>query len=107
MVLLITDGLEHEVISQLQAEMARLALHVRQFIRLNQLLRWDQFPPQAAGICAMLPHVPFFATYHNLDSLQELSDGLRDWYSSDHKKRLKGCYNEHIAALGRIGGGIT
>ena len=86
MVLLITGGLEREGIIQLEVEMANLLLQLRWFISLTQFLRWDQFPPQAAGICTMLPNVPFFIVCHNLDSLQELYDDLRDGFSSDHKK---------------------
>ena len=89
-VLLITDVLEREGITPLEVEMARLVLQARWFTRLNQLLRWDQFSTQAAGICATLSHVLFFAACRNLDSLQELSDGLGDGFSSDYKKRLKG-----------------
>ena len=89
-VLLITDGLEREGIIQLEVEMARLALQTSNLIWLNPLLRWDQFSPQAAGIRAMLPHVSSFVACHNLDSLQELSDGLRDGLRADHKQRLIG-----------------
>ena len=89
-VLLITDGLEREGIDQLEAEMARLALQTRELIWLNPLLRWNQFSPQAAGIRTMLPHVSSFVACHNLDSLQELSDGLRNGLCADHKNRLMG-----------------
>jgi uncharacterized protein with von Willebrand factor type A (vWA) domain len=89
-VLLITDGLERDGIVQLEAEMARLALQTRELIWLNPLLRWDQFSPQAAGIRTMLPHVSSFVACHNLDSLQELSDGLRTGLRADHKNRLMG-----------------
>ena len=89
-VLLITDGLEREGITQLEAEISRLALQTRELIWLNPLLRWDQFSPQAAGIRAMLPHVSSFVACHNLDSLQELSDGLRNGLHADHKTRVMG-----------------
>ena len=89
-VLLITDGLEREGIAKLESEMARMALQTRELIWLNPLLRWEQFSPQAAGIRAMLPHVSSFVACHNLDSLQELSDSLRNGLHADHKKRLIG-----------------
>jgi len=38
----------------------------------------------------MLPHVSSFVACHNLDSLQELSDGLRTGLRADHKNRLMG-----------------
>ena len=89
-VLLIMDGLEREAITQLQAEIARLTLRARELMSLDPLLRWDQFLPQTAGICTMLPHLPFFIVCRNLDSLQELYDDLRDGFNSDHKKNLVG-----------------
>lgn len=89
-VLLITDGLEREGIAKLESEMARMALQTRELIWLNPLLRWEQFSPQAAGIRAMLPYVSSFVACHNLDSLQELSDSLRNGLHADHKKRLIG-----------------
>ena len=89
-VLLITDGLEREGIAKLESEMARMALQTRELIWLNPLLRWGQFSPQAAGIRAMLPYVSSFVACHNLDSLQELSDSLKNGLHADHKKRLIG-----------------
>ena len=40
-VLLIRDNLEREAITQLQAEIARLALGARELMWLHLLLRWD------------------------------------------------------------------
>ena len=49
-VLLITDGLARESVTQMEVEMARLALESCGFISLNQLIRWNELSPQAAGI---------------------------------------------------------
>lgn len=87
-VLLVTDGLERDGISELQFEIKRLALQTRHLIWLNPLLRWDQFSPKAEGIRAILPHVSSFIACHNLDSLQELSDHLSMQSHENHRSRL-------------------
>ena len=86
--LLVTDGLERDGISELQIEIKRLALQTRHLIWLNPLLRWDQFSPKAEGIRAILPHVSSFIACHNLDSLQELSDHLSMQSHENHRSRL-------------------
>lgn len=75
-VLLITDGLEREETSGLEAEMERLAKSCRRLIWLNPLLRFEGFEPRARGVRAMLPYVDDFRAVHNLDALEDLCEIL-------------------------------
>ncbi|WP_284616262.1 vWA domain-containing protein [Aquabacterium humicola] len=76
-VLLISDGLEHGDTQPLAFEMERLRKSCRRLIWLNPLLRFERFEPRAGGIKAMLPHVDRFLPAHNLQSLAELVQVLR------------------------------
>ena len=78
-VLLISDGLERADSQAMQAlgdEMAQLSRSCRRLIWLNPLLRYADFQPRAAGVCAMLPHVDAFVPAHNVESLTELVASL-------------------------------
>ncbi|KDR29542.1 von Willebrand factor A [Caballeronia grimmiae] len=68
-VLLVTDGLDHEAIDVLDAEMARLRRFAHRLVWLNPLLRYTGFTPRARGVRAILPHVDAMLAAHNLDSL--------------------------------------
>jgi uncharacterized protein with von Willebrand factor type A (vWA) domain len=68
-VLLVTDGLDHEAIDVLDAEMARLARFAHRLVWLNPLVRYPEFTPRARGVRAILPHVDAMLAAHNLDSL--------------------------------------
>src|SRR5471032_1388423 len=68
-VLLVTDGLDHEAIDVLDAEMARLRRFAHRIVWLNPLLRFSGFSPKARGIQAILPYVDAHRPVHNLDSL--------------------------------------
>ncbi|SEI51079.1 vWA domain-containing protein [Paraburkholderia diazotrophica] len=68
-VLLVTDGLDHEAIDVLEAEMARLRRFAHRIVWLNPLLRYSEFAPKARGVQAMLPFVDAHKPVHNLDSL--------------------------------------
>ncbi|WP_250473413.1 VWA domain-containing protein [Caballeronia sp. GAFFF1] len=68
-VLLVTDGLDHEAIDVLDAEMARLKRFAHRLVWLNPLLRFAGFTPRARGVRAILPHVDAMLAAHNLDSL--------------------------------------
>ncbi|WP_179403930.1 vWA domain-containing protein [Burkholderia guangdongensis] len=68
-VLLVTDGLDHEAIDLLDAEMARLRRFAHRIVWLNPLLRYRGFAPKARGVQAILPHVDMHQSVHNLDSL--------------------------------------
>ena len=75
-VLLVTDGLEHADLPQLEAEAAHLARSCRRLIWLNPLLRYEGFQPRARGVRALLPHVDAFLPVHNIDSLESLASVL-------------------------------
>lgn len=75
-VLLVTDGLERDVGSELEVEIARLHRSCRRLIWLNPLLRYAGFEPKAKGVRALLPHVDEFRSVHNLDSLDALVEAL-------------------------------
>jgi uncharacterized protein len=68
-VLLVTDGLDHESIPVLDAEMARLRRFAHRITWLNPLLRYSGFSPKARGVQAILPYVDAHRPVHNLDSL--------------------------------------
>ena len=76
-VLLISDGLEHGDTQALGFEMARLHKSCRRLLWLNPLLRFAGFEPRAGGILAMLPHVDRLLPAHNLQSLADLAQALR------------------------------
>ena len=76
-VLLISDGLEHGDTTALSFEMERLHKSCRRLLWLNPLLRFAGFEPRAGGIKAMLPHVDRLLPAHNLQSLTDLAQALR------------------------------
>ena len=75
-VMLVTDGLDRDDSSALDAEMARLKRSCRRLVWLNPLLRYEKFEPRASGIASILPHVDAFLPMHNLASLQDLA---KEW----------------------------
>jgi uncharacterized protein len=75
-VLLVTDGLDHEAIDMLDAEMRRLARFAHRLVWLNPLLRFADFTPRARGVRAILPHVDAMLAAHNLDSLSAIGREL-------------------------------
>ena len=77
-VLLFTDGLEREGGDGLGRAVERLHKSCRRVIWLNPLLRFDGFAARAQGVRAMLPHVDEFRPIHNLASMAELCDALRE-----------------------------
>jgi len=76
LVLLITDGLDHDDPGTLAEETERLRRSCRRLIWLNPLLRFAGFEPRAAGVKAMLPHVDEFRPVHDLASLEQLAEVL-------------------------------
>jgi len=78
-VMLVTDGLDRDDASSLDAEMARLKRSCRRLLWLNPLLRYEGFEPRAAGIASILPHVDAFLPMHNLASLEKLAGS--DYFS--------------------------
>lgn len=75
-VLLFTDGLERDGVSELARETERLHRSARRLVWLNPLLRFDRFEPRAQGVRAMLPHVDEFRPAHNLASVAALVAAL-------------------------------
>jgi uncharacterized protein with von Willebrand factor type A (vWA) domain len=78
LVILITDGLDRDLVDVLGREIERLHRSCRRLIWLNPLLRYDQFKPEAAGIKTILPHVDEFRPVHNLKSLADISRALSE-----------------------------
>ena len=76
-VLFISDGLDRDAGVGLEAEMERLHKSCRRLIWLNPLLRYDEFEPKSLGMRAITPHVDDFRPVHNLESLTQLADALR------------------------------
>jgi uncharacterized protein with von Willebrand factor type A (vWA) domain len=75
-VILMSDGLDREEASVLQAEMARLRRSARRIVWLNPLLRYSAFEPKAKGVRAIMPHVDDFRPVHNLESLEDIAEAL-------------------------------
>lgn len=72
-VMLVTDGLEHAHIDELDKEAERLAKSCRRLVWLNPLLRYESFEPKARGVRAILKHATRFLPVHNIDSLERLA----------------------------------
>jgi uncharacterized protein with von Willebrand factor type A (vWA) domain len=77
LVLLISDGLDADTGSDLDAQMRRLRASCASLLWLNPLLRFRAFEPRAAGIAAMLPYVDHFLPAPNLASLADLGRVFR------------------------------
>jgi uncharacterized protein with von Willebrand factor type A (vWA) domain len=86
-VLLMTDGLDRDDITQLAAEMRRLRLSAKRVIWLNPLLRFEGFEARAGGIRAMMPHVDEFRPVHSLNSLADLAAALAKPAGNTHDPR--------------------
>ena len=76
-VILLSDGLERDSDSDLEFQMQRLHRTCDQLIWLNPMLRYEHFEAKAMGIRTMLPHVDLFLPAHNLASLAQLGQILR------------------------------
>ncbi len=87
MVLLITDGLERDEVSELAREMDRLHRSCRRLIWLNPLLRFEGFEARARGVRAMLPHVDEFRAVHNLQAIADLVAALSESRCRDSDPR--------------------
>ncbi|BCH33523.1 VWA domain-containing protein [Mesorhizobium sp. L-8-10] len=87
-VLLISDGLERDDVTELAEEMERLHKSCRRLIWLNPLLRFDGFEARARGVRAMLPHVDEFRPVHNLAALSDLCASLAAGRMRENDPRL-------------------
>jgi uncharacterized protein len=83
-VLLMTDGLDREDVTNLKIEMQRLRRSAKRIVWLNPLLRYDGFEAKAGGIRAMMPFVDEFRPVHSLDSLADLAATLARPRGSGH-----------------------
>jgi uncharacterized protein with von Willebrand factor type A (vWA) domain len=77
-VILISDGLDSGDAAGISEAMERLHRSCRRLIWLNPLLRYAGFEPLAAGVRALLPHVDEHRPVHNLTSLFDLVQVLRE-----------------------------
>lgn len=77
-VILLSDGLERDSKVDLGFQMQRLHHSCRQLIWINPMLRYAAFEPKAAGVKAMLPHVDLFLPAHNIESLSQLCELLKN-----------------------------
>ena len=75
-VLLLSDGLERDVESDLEFQTERLQRSCAQLIWMNPMLRYVKFEAKAMGIKAMLPYVDLFLPAHNVASLMQLAQVL-------------------------------
>ena len=77
-VLIISDGWDRGDVELLNREMSRLKRNCHRLIWLNPLLGAPGYEPLTRGIQAALPHVHDFLPVHNLASLEDLANRLRD-----------------------------
>jgi uncharacterized protein len=82
--LLMTDGLDREDVTQLTSEMKRLRLSAKRIVWLNPLLRYDGFEARASGIRAIMPFVDEFRPVHSLNSLADLAETLAEPRAGAH-----------------------
>ena len=76
-VILLSDGLERDSESDLGFQMQRLHRTCNQLIWMNPMLRYEQYEAKALGIRTMLPHVDLFLPAHNIESLAQLGQILK------------------------------
>ncbi|MDA0243564.1 MAG: VWA domain-containing protein [Chloroflexi bacterium] len=76
-VLLISDGWDRGDPAVLGKEIDRLHKLCHRLVWLNPLLGSQEYEPLTRGIVAALPHIDDFLPVHNLASLEELADHLR------------------------------
>jgi uncharacterized protein with von Willebrand factor type A (vWA) domain len=76
-VILLSDGLERDSETDLEFQMQRLHRTCDQLIWMNPMLRYEQFEAKALGIRTMLPHVDLFLPAHNIASLAQLGQILK------------------------------
>jgi uncharacterized protein len=75
-VVIVSDGLEHDDAAQLAREMVRLRRAAHAIVWVNPLAGDPDYEPLAAGMAAALPHVDYLLPGHNLEALSSLVDVL-------------------------------
>jgi hypothetical protein len=76
-VVIISDGWDRGDTAVLEREMIGLKRRCFKIIWLNPLLSSDNYRPLCKGMQAALPHVDFFLSVHNLNSLRALGRTLQ------------------------------
>jgi uncharacterized protein with von Willebrand factor type A (vWA) domain len=82
-VLLISDGWDRGDIDLLGKEMARLQRSCYRLIWLNPLLGSTEYEPLTRGMQAAMPYIDDFLPVHNLASLEDLAEHLKQ--VDDHR----------------------
>jgi uncharacterized protein with von Willebrand factor type A (vWA) domain len=77
-VLLVSDGWDRGDPELLERELARVRRSCRRLVWLNPLLGSANYEPLTRGMLAALRHVDDFRPVHNLLSLEQLAEHLRD-----------------------------
>jgi uncharacterized protein with von Willebrand factor type A (vWA) domain len=77
-VLIVSDGWDRGEPALLKQELARVRRSCYRLIWLNPLLGSASYEPLTRGMLAALDHVDDFLPAHNLASLEQLADRLRD-----------------------------
>jgi uncharacterized protein with von Willebrand factor type A (vWA) domain len=84
-VLVISDGWDTGKTELLEREVARLSRSCDRLIWLNPLLGSPGYQPLTRGIRSVLPHIDHFLPVHNLRSLEELGQVLRQLGPRDRR----------------------
>jgi uncharacterized protein len=71
-VVIVSDGLEHDDAAQLAQQMVRLRRTAHAIVWVNPLAGDPNYEPLAAGMAAALPYVDYFLPGHNLEALSSL-----------------------------------
>ncbi|HJS28014.1 MAG TPA: VWA domain-containing protein [Anaerolineales bacterium] len=95
-VLMISDGWDRGEIDLLRREMDRLQRSCHRLIWLNPLLGSPEYQPLTRGIQAALPYIDDFLPVHNLLSLEDLADRLRDIGSARPARRQNLPFSRHV-----------
>ncbi|NBX53514.1 MAG: VWA domain-containing protein [Betaproteobacteria bacterium] len=83
LVLLISDGLDTGLVSELSQELIWLKRHCRKLMWLNPLLRFDGYAPLASGARILHQHADAMLAIHNLSRLEELAKAIKSLLKSD------------------------
>lgn len=76
MVIVLSDGLDTGEKGVLATEIQKIRRRTRRLIWLNPLKGMQDYEPSARGMSEALPHVDYFRSAHNLESILELEDLL-------------------------------
>jgi uncharacterized protein with von Willebrand factor type A (vWA) domain len=77
-VIIVSDGLDTGDPEVLQAELQKIKRRSKKIIWLNPLKGMRDYSPTARGMSAALPMIDDFGSAHNLDSIIELENFLKN-----------------------------